>query len=64
MKRNSLEKRVLGEVLSWVGVMVAAGVAWGLYAFGENAPRRRVQSQQRQTENDRQESPLLGAPPD
>jgi hypothetical protein len=48
MKRNSSEKRVLGEVLSWIGVVVAAGVAWGLYAFGEDAPRRRVQSQHRQ----------------
>ena len=37
---------MLGEVLTWIGVAVAGLVAWGLYAFGENAPRRRIRSEE------------------
>ena len=37
---------MLGEVLTWIGVAVVGFVAWGLYAFGENAPRHRVRSEE------------------
>jgi len=37
---------VLGEVLTWIGVGLAGLVAWGLYAFGEHAPRRRFRSEE------------------
>jgi hypothetical protein len=42
---------VLGEILTWIGVAVAGGVAWGLYAFGEQAPRRRFRREQRRRED-------------
>jgi hypothetical protein len=37
---------LLGEVLTWIGVAIAGFVTWGLYAFGETAPRNRVQSEE------------------
>jgi hypothetical protein len=37
---------VLGEVLTWVGVAVVSLVAWALYAFGEQAPRNRIRSEE------------------
>jgi hypothetical protein len=48
MKREAIFLGVLmlGEVLTWIGVAVAGLVAWGLYAFGADAPRRRVRAEE------------------
>jgi hypothetical protein len=37
---------LLGEILTWAGVAFVSLLAWALYAFGENAPRNRVRSEE------------------
>ncbi len=44
------ERSVLGEVISWLAVLIAAVVAWVLYAFGEDAPRRKHAKDRKKTE--------------
>jgi len=41
---------LLGEVISWLAVLIAALVAWVLYAVGENAPRRNHAKDRKKTD--------------
>lgn len=51
-KQKYLQEEIwlLAEVLTWLGVAVVAGVAWALYAVGENAPKRAVQREEQATD--------------
>lgn len=42
---------MLADVLTLLGVAVATVVVWALYAFGENAPKRRVQREEQASDD-------------
>ncbi|HWC30805.1 MAG TPA: hypothetical protein VG845_12065 [Dehalococcoidia bacterium] len=41
---------MLGEILTWLGVVGATMIAWCLYALGDDAPRNRFHSEDQASE--------------